>query len=101
MMTMISQKTRIKTVVAGSLGDGVRFALGGTPPVVERARALGFAEVSVETIHNAWAAIPLYWSNQMDGRGPWGLEGSIREHQDLMAWYGKHHSAGLYCPPNR
>jgi hypothetical protein len=47
------------------------------------------AEVFVETIHNAWAAIPLYWFNQMDGRGPWDLEGSIREHQDLMAWYGK------------
>ena len=25
----------------------------------------------------------------MDGRGPWDLEGSIREHQNLMAWYGK------------
>jgi hypothetical protein len=24
----------------------------------------------------------------MDGRGPWDLEGSIREHQQVMAWYG-------------
>jgi len=47
------------------------------------------AEVFVETIHNAWAAIPLYWFNQMDGRGPWDLEGSIREHQNLMSWYGE------------
>ncbi len=47
------------------------------------------AEVFVETIHNAWAAIPLYWFNQMDGRGPWDLEGSIREHQNLMNWYGQ------------
>jgi methylmalonyl-CoA mutase cobalamin-binding subunit len=46
------------------------------------------AEVYVETIHNAWAAIPLFWFNQMDGRGPWDLEGSIREHQSLMTWYG-------------
>ena len=43
----------------------------------------------VEAINIAWAAIPLYWFNQMDGRGPWDLEGSIREHQKLMAWYGK------------
>lgn len=48
-----------------------------------------YAEILVETIHNAWAAIPLFWFNQMDGRGPWELEGSIREHQQVMAWYGE------------
>lgn len=48
-----------------------------------------YAEMLVETIHNAWAAIPLFWFNQMDGRGPWDLEGSIREHQRVMAWYGE------------
>ena len=46
------------------------------------------AEMYVETINIAWAAIPLFWFNQMDGRGPWDLEGSIREHQRVMAWYG-------------
>lgn len=46
------------------------------------------AEMYIETIHNAWCAIPLFWFNQMDGRGPWDLEGSIREHQAVMAWYG-------------
>ena len=46
------------------------------------------AEVFTETIHNAWCAIPLFWFNQMDGRGPWDLEGSIREHQQVMRWYG-------------
>jgi hypothetical protein len=46
------------------------------------------AEMYVETINIAWSAIPLFWFNQMDGRGPWDLEGSIREHQKLMAWYG-------------
>ena len=46
------------------------------------------AEVYVETIHIAWCAIPLFWFNQMDGRGPWDLEGSIRQHQEVMAWYG-------------
>jgi hypothetical protein len=45
----------------------------------------------VETINNAWCAIPLFWFNQMDGRGPWDLEGSIREHQRLMAWHGERH----------
>jgi hypothetical protein len=48
-----------------------------------------YAEVLTETIHNAWCAIPLFWFNQMDGRGPWDLEGSIREHQKLMQWYGE------------
>ena len=47
------------------------------------------AEVYLETINNAWAAIPLFWFNRMDGRGPWALEGSIREHQGLMHWYGE------------
>lgn len=47
------------------------------------------AEVFVETIHNAWCAIPLFWFNQMDGRGPWDMAGSIREHQKVMAWYGE------------
>ncbi len=48
------------------------------------------AEMYVETIDNAWCAIPLFWFNQMDGRGPWDLEGSIREHQRVMMWYGEH-----------
>lgn len=47
------------------------------------------AEMYVETIHIAWCAIPLFWFNQMDGRGPWDLEGSIREHQRVLAWYGE------------
>ncbi len=45
------------------------------------------AEMYVETIHIAWAAVPLFWFNRMDGRGPLDLEESIREHQNLMAWY--------------
>ncbi len=52
-----------------------------------------YAEVLTETIHNAWCAIPLFWFNQMDGRGPWDLEGSIREHQKLMKWYGERNIA--------
>ena len=47
------------------------------------------AEMYVETINIAWCAIPLYWFNLMDGRGPWDLEGSIREHQQVMSFYGE------------
>ncbi|MFM8321395.1 MAG: cobalamin B12-binding domain-containing protein [Chloroflexota bacterium] len=47
------------------------------------------AEMYLETIHIAWAAVPLFWFNRMDGRGPWDLAGSIAEHQQLMQWYGQ------------
>lgn len=50
---------------------------------------LELAEMYVDTINTAWCAIPLFWFNAMDGRGPWDLEGSIREHQKVMAWYGE------------
>jgi hypothetical protein len=50
---------------------------------------LRLAEMYVETINIAWCAIPLFWFNQMDGRGPWGLEESIRLHQEVMTWYGQ------------
>jgi hypothetical protein len=43
----------------------------------------------VDTIRNAWCAVPIYWFNQMDGRGPWDLEASIREHQRVIAWHGE------------
>jgi len=46
------------------------------------------AEMYKESINIAWCAIPLFWFNKMDGRGPWDLEGSIREHQSVMQWYG-------------
>ncbi|MBM3135657.1 MAG: methionine synthase [Chloroflexi bacterium] len=47
------------------------------------------AEMYVATINIAWGAVPIFWFNQMDNRGPWDLEGSIREHQKLIAWYGQ------------
>jgi hypothetical protein len=50
---------------------------------------LRLAEMYMETIRNAWCAIPLFWFNRMDGRGPWDLAGSIREHQQVMSWYGE------------
>ncbi len=50
---------------------------------------LRLAQMYVDTINIAWCAIPLFWFNQVDGRGPWDLEGSIREHQKVMSWYGE------------
>lgn len=50
---------------------------------------INLAEMYIETINIAWCAIPLFWFNQMDGRGPWDLEGSIIEHQKVMRWYGE------------
>ena len=47
------------------------------------------AEMYMRTIHNAWCAIPLFWFNAMDGRGPLDLETSIVEHQKVMQWYGE------------
>jgi hypothetical protein len=52
---------------------------------------IALAEMYVDTINIAWCAIPLFWFNQMDGRGPWDLESSIGEHQRVMAWYGQRH----------
>ncbi len=46
-----------------------------------------WAEMSVRTIHNAWAAIPLCWYNVMDGRSSVPLKESILEKQDAMRWY--------------
>jgi methylmalonyl-CoA mutase cobalamin-binding subunit len=48
------------------------------------------AEMYTDTINIAWCAIPIFWFNKMDGRGPWDLETSIRKHQEVMAWYGEH-----------
>ena len=50
---------------------------------------LKLAAMYLDTIHIAWPAIPLLWFNQMDGRGPWDLAGSIREHQKVMTFYGE------------
>ncbi len=47
------------------------------------------AEMLQETIHNAWAAIPLFWFSQLDKRGPLGLEEAIREHQELIRWHAE------------
>jgi methylmalonyl-CoA mutase cobalamin-binding subunit len=50
---------------------------------------LKLAQLYVETIQNAWCATSLFWFNQLDRRGPLGLEESIRVHQELMRWHGE------------
>jgi len=44
------------------------------------------AELYQRTINNAWAAIPIFWFNQMDGRGPLTLKESIRQHLNAIKW---------------
>jgi glutamate mutase epsilon subunit len=48
------------------------------------------AELYQRTIKNAWAAIPIFWFNQMDGRGPLPLKESIRQHLNTIRWHAEH-----------
>jgi len=48
------------------------------------------AKLYNETIKNAWAAIPIFWFNQMDSRGPLNLKNSIKQHLKTIKWHGKH-----------
>ncbi len=47
------------------------------------------ADMLLNTINNAWAAVPLCWYNVLDGRGPRKIEESIRENQELIKWHGE------------
>ena len=48
-----------------------------------------YADMLLKTIDNAWAAIPLSWYNELDGRGSRPLEVSINEAQNLIKWHGE------------
>lgn len=48
-----------------------------------------YAKLLKETINNAWAAIPLCWYNELDGRGTRRIEDSIAEAQKLILWHSK------------
>src|SRR5262249_43579523 len=58
------------------------------PPYAGPTDLIRLAEMYQETIHNAWCAVPLFWFNAMDGRGPLALEDSIRVRQETMRWHG-------------
>jgi len=48
-----------------------------------------WAELSIESIHNAWAAIPLSWYNTLDRRSERPPVQSIVENQAAMHWYAQ------------
>ena len=47
------------------------------------------AELFQDTINNAWAAIPIFWYSQLDGRGPKPLFESILEHFEAIKWHAE------------
>ena len=48
-----------------------------------------WAEMLLDTIRNAWCAVPLSWYNRMDRRGPRPLATSLVEAQRLMRWHAE------------
>ena len=46
-------------------------------------------KIFINTIKNAWAAIPIFWFNQMDSRGPLSLKESIKQHLEAIKWHAK------------
>lgn len=48
-----------------------------------------YAELLNNTINNAWTAIPLFWYNELDGRGERSIEKSIVEAQNLIKWHAE------------
>lgn len=41
------------------------------------------------TIHNAWAATPLMWYSELDGRSSRSLDKAIQENLENMRWHGE------------
>ena len=48
-----------------------------------------YADTLLRTIDNAWTAIPLFWYNELDGRGTRPVEVSVREAQELIRWHAE------------
>lgn len=46
-----------------------------------------YAELLLESIQNAWTAIPLCWYNELDGRSTRPLEKSVAEAHELIKWH--------------
>lgn len=55
----------------------------GTDDVIEMAGML------TETLDNAWCAVPLFWYNELDGRGTRPLEQSMRDAHALIRWHAE------------
>jgi len=50
---------------------------------------LKFAGILLETINNAWCAVPLCWYSKIDARSERKLEDAVRENQLVMKWHGQ------------
>ena len=48
-----------------------------------------FAKVLTETIDNAWCAVPLFWYNELDGRGERSLNKAMTDAHHLIKWHAK------------
>jgi methylmalonyl-CoA mutase cobalamin-binding subunit len=47
------------------------------------------AKMYLDTIKNAWCAIPLTWYSVLDGRSERLLQEAVRENQELMNWHAE------------
>ena len=50
---------------------------------------LQWAELAVDSINNAWGAIPLCWYSELDGRSDRPLAAALAENLAAMAWYAE------------
>lgn len=48
---------------------------------------IALAEVLLDTIRNAWCAVPVFWYSELDGRSTRSLEQAIAEQAALVAWH--------------
>ncbi len=46
-----------------------------------------YAQLLLDTIQNAWTAVPLCWYNELDGRGTRPLERAVAEAHELIRWH--------------
>ena len=53
------------------------------------ADVIPFADILTDSIQNAWCAVPLFWYNDLDGRGSRPLEESMRDAHKLIAWHAE------------
>lgn len=50
---------------------------------------IALAGVLADTIDNAWCAVPLFWYNELDGRGTRTLEQSMTDAHQLIRWHAE------------
>ncbi len=50
---------------------------------------LRWAEMSVDTIGQAWGAVPIFWYSELDGRSRRALEAAIEENVETIRWYAE------------